>query len=69
MLWCNKIEDEGLASICKQFDLIKDLDLGGTNISANGLRDLVGKCENLKTVSIMGCKKLNHSDDQILVRR
>lgn len=69
LLWCTKIEDEGLNLIAKQFELIKDLNLGGTNVSANGLRDMVGKCEYLTRVSIMGCKKLNHSDDQILLRK
>ena len=34
-----------------------------------GLRELVKNCNNLESVSIMGCKKLNNSDDQILIRR
>ena len=58
-----KIEDEGLISISKQFEFIKDLDLGGTLISSTGLRELVRNSVHLKRVSIMGCKKLNHSDD------
>jgi hypothetical protein len=33
-----------------------------------GLRDLVKNSPKLKNVSIMGCKKLNNSDDQILTR-
>lgn len=41
LLWCTKIEDMGLNHICKQFKYIKDLDLGGTGISATGLRELV----------------------------
>lgn len=48
---------------------MKDIDLGGTNITAEGLRDLADKCTSLRNVSIMGCKKVNASDDQILLRK
>ena len=37
-------------------------------MTAAGLRDLVDLGKNLENVSIMGCKKLNNSDDQILIR-
>ena len=47
---------------------MEELDLGGTNITAVGLRDLVKSNSKLNSVSIMGCKKLNNSDDQILIR-
>ena len=43
--------------------------MGGTNITAEGLRELADKCTSLKTVSIMGCKRVNSSDDQILIRK
>lgn len=69
LLGCSKIEDEGLRSIGKQFKFINDLDLGGTSITAQGLRDLVQLSPTLQRVCIMGCKKLNNSDDQILTRR
>ena len=69
LLWCNKIEDEGLSFVANNFTFLEDLDLGGTNITSNGLRDLVNKASNLKSVSIMGCKKLNNSDDQILLKK
>ena len=63
LLGCSKIEDEGLRSIGKNFKFINDLDLGGTSITANGLRDLVQLSPTLQRVCIMGCKKLNNSDD------
>lgn len=69
LLWCTKIEDEGLSTIAKNFGFLKHLDIGGTNISSGGLRDLVANSKSLKIVSIMGCKKLNNSDDQILLRQ
>ena len=69
LLGCSKIEDEGLRSIGKHFKFIQDLDLGGTSITATGLRDLVQLSPSLQKVCIMGCKKLNNSDDQILTRR
>jgi len=30
LLWCTKIEDEGLVHIAKNFKFIQDLDIGGT---------------------------------------
>ena len=69
LLWCTKIEDEGLSCIAQNFEFIQDLDLGGTQITSSGLRDLVARCKYLQNVCIMGCKKLNNSDDQILLRK
>ena len=69
LLWCTKIEDEGLKSITKQFEFIQDLDLGGTSITSSGLREMVQNAKYLEKVSIMGCKKLNNSDDQILIKK
>ena len=68
-LGCTKIDDVGAKSIAHQFRFLKDIDIGGTNITAEGLRELADKCQHLKNVSIMGCKKVNNSDDQILIRR
>ena len=41
LLGCAKIEDESLRSISQNFIFIEDLDLGSTNITSIGLRDLV----------------------------
>lgn len=68
-LGCTKIDDTGAKFIANQFKFLKDIDLGGTNITAEGLRELADKCNSLKNVSIMGCKKVNASDDQILIRK
>ena len=62
-MWCTKVEDEGLKAIANQFEFIENLDLGGTSITSTGLRHLVNSAGYLKHVSIMGCKKLNSSDD------
>jgi len=61
-LGCAKIDDVGAKSIATQFKFIKDIDMGGTNITAEGLREMANKCEYLQQVSIMGCKKINASD-------
>ena len=68
-LGCTKIDDTGAKFIANQFRFLKDIDLGGTNITAEGLRELADKCNSLRNVSIMGCKKVNASDDQILIRK
>ena len=69
MLWCTKIEDEGLITISKNYEFIEEIDLGGTSITSVGLRELVKQSKHLKSVCIMGCKKLNNSDDQILIKK
>jgi hypothetical protein len=48
---------------------IQDVDVGGTNVTANGLNELVQNCKYLQKVGIKGCKKLNNSDDQILLKK
>ena len=40
LLGCTKVEDEGLRHICHQFKFMEELDLGGTNITSVGLREL-----------------------------
>lgn len=40
LLGCTKVEDEGLRHICCQFKFMEELDLGGTNITSVGLREL-----------------------------
>jgi len=69
LLGCTRIEDAGVKHIIDQFHFLQELDLGGCGITQTGLRDLAERAPNLKTVSIMGCKKLNNSDDQILLKR
>lgn len=43
--------------------------MGGTNITSEGLREMADNCQYLQQVSIMGCKKINASDHQILQRK
>jgi len=44
LLWCTKVEDTGLTTIAKYFEFIEELNLGGTGITASGLRDLAAQC-------------------------
>lgn len=69
MLGCVKVEDEGIKFCSKTFKFLKEFDIGGTGVTATGLRELVDQGKNLENVSIMGCKRLNNSDDQILIRK
>ena len=69
VLGCIKIEDEGVKSIGANFPYLEELDLGGTSTTINGLQELVNNAKHLKSVFIKGCKRLNVSDDQILLRR
>jgi len=55
--------------LSKELLFLEMLDLGSTGITNHTLTDLVSNCPNLKTVKILGCKKLNVSDDLILKRR
>ena len=47
---------------------LEDIDLGGTTVTSESLRELVTYCLNLRRVNITGCKRLNASDDNILRR-
>ena len=66
LLGCSNVKDEGVKELAKHLKYMEDIDLGGTSVTIEGLRDLVTFCLNLKKVNIAGCKKLNASDDNIL---
>ena len=68
LLGCMSVKDEGIKDIAEHLKYLEDLDIGGTNITGDALRDLVTLCLNLRKVNISGCKKLNVSDDLILKR-
>ena len=66
LLGCSNVKDEGIREIAKNLKYLEEADIGGTNVTGEALRDLVGFCLNLKKVNITGCKRLNASDDNIL---
>ena len=68
LLGCLSVKDEGVKELAKHLKYLETIDIGGTNITADALRDLVALCLNLKKVNISGCKKLNASDDKILLK-
>ena len=63
LLGCFNIKDEGAKELARNLKYLEDIDLGGTNITAESLTDFVCQCLNLKRVNITGCKKLNASDE------
>mmetsp|Transcript_32646 Transcript_32646/g.31860 ORF Transcript_32646/g.31860 Transcript_32646/m.31860 type:complete len:133 (-) Transcript_32646:636-1034(-) len=66
LLGCANIKDEGIKELAHKLKYLEYIDIGGTLITSDSLRDLVTLCLNLKKVNISGCKKLNASDDNIL---
>ena len=58
-----------MRELAKHLKYLEDIDIGGTNVTSESLRELVTLCLNLKKVNITGCKKLNASDDTILRRQ
>lgn len=66
LLGCSNIKDEGVKELAKSLHYLEEIDIGGTMVTVEALRDLVGMCLNLKRVNISGCKRLNASDDNIL---
>jgi hypothetical protein len=66
LLGCANVKDEGVRDVAKSLKYLEDIDLGGTLVTVDALRDLVTFCLNLQKVNISGCKKLNASDDNIL---
>ena len=66
LLGCLNVKDDGVKDLAKNLKYLEDLDLGGTNISSDSLRELVQLCLALRKVNLSGCKRLNASDDKIL---
>jgi len=66
LLGCSTVKDEGVKELAKNLKYLEEVDIGGTNITVEALRDLVTLCLNLKKVNIIGCKRLNSSDENIL---
>lgn len=66
LLGCANVKDDGIKDISRNLKYVEDIDIGGTLVTGEALRELVSLCLNLKKVNISGCKKLNASDDNIL---
>ena len=66
LLGCSSIKDDGIKDLARNLKYLEDIDIGGTGVTADSLRELVTLCLNLKKVNITGCKRLNASDDNIL---
>lgn len=66
VLGCSNIKDEGIRELAKNLKYLEEIDLGGTNVTGEALKELVTYCLNLSKVNITGCKKLNASDDNVL---
>jgi hypothetical protein len=66
LLGCSSVKDEGVKEIARNIKYLEDIDIGGTSVTGEALRELVSMCLNLKKVNITGCKRLNASDDLIL---
>jgi hypothetical protein len=63
LLGCSNVKDEGVKDLARNLFFLEDIDIGGTNVTGESLRELVTMCLNLKKVNITGCKRLNASDD------
>ena len=63
------MKDDGIKELAKNLKYLEDIDLGGTSLTSEALRELVTSCMNLQRVNITGCKKLNSSDDIILKKK
>lgn len=66
LLGCANVKDEGVISLAKELHNLEKLDLGSTSITNQTLIEVVQLCLNLRFVNIMGCKRLNASDELIL---
>jgi hypothetical protein len=60
------IKDQGIKDVAINFTYLEDLDIGGTAVTGEALREIVKYSLNVRHVNISGCKQLNASDDQIL---
>lgn len=63
LLGCSNLKDDGIKELARNTMYLEEIDIGGTNITIESLRELVSMCLNLRKVNITGCKRLNASDD------
>lgn len=63
---CANLKDEGVIGLARQLTYLEEIDVGSTSITGLCLREIVDLCLALKKVNIIGCKKLNVSDDLVL---
>ena len=68
LLGCANVKDEGVIALAKELQNLDKIDLGSTSITNNSLAQLKQLCLNLRFVNILGCKRLNASDELILLR-
>ena len=66
LLGCATVKDEGVKELANKLKYLEEIDIGGTLITGESLRELVSMCLNLSKINISGCKRLNASDDNIL---
>lgn len=66
LLGCSNVKDDSVKDLSRNLKYLEEMDIGGTSVTADSLRELVMMCLNLKKVNITGCKRLNASDDNIL---
>ena len=66
LLGCSNIKDDGVVNLCKELTYLEVIDLGSTGITNVSLQEIVQVCLNIRTVNILGCKRLNVSDYLIL---
>ena len=66
VLGCANLKDEGVIGLARQLTYLEEIDVGSTSITGLCLREIVDLCLALKKVNIIGCKKLNVSDDLVL---
>ena len=68
LLGCYGIKDEGVLQLALNLKYLEDIDISGTQITADALHHLATHCLNIRFVNICGCKNLNASDEQILTK-
>ena len=56
LLGCMNVKDAGIKEIALHLKYMEDLDIGGTYVTGESLRELVDVCLNLRRVNISGCK-------------
>ena len=56
LLGCLNVKDNAIKELAANLQYLENLDIGGTNITSEALRDIATLCLNIRQVNISGCK-------------
>ncbi len=63
LLGCYNVTDEGVIVLARAVDTLEEVNLTGTEVNFASARELVNDCPNIRTISVLGCKRISDPDE------